>query len=192
VVAAVVIGIGVAMMGGDEDPGGNEAGGSTPSADQNTEPSAPASKPAKDEAELPKTDAKALKLAGSAQVASDIDGSRAEGGTYVAGLGVGASVTWTVDDIPKEGLYTFFAGFSVASKDRQEMTLLVNGKPFGNKLNMSNFAGSKDGFENGWQKTYAWPTLKKGTNTISLACQAGDKCDVLLDQFWLKKGKVTD
>ncbi|MFC4471845.1 carbohydrate-binding protein [Streptomyces xiangluensis] len=195
VVAAVVIGIGVAMLGdGDGENAGDNAAGSAPPAGQNTEPSASASKPAKDEdVKLPEIDAKALKLGGSAQVASDIDGSRAEGGTYVAGLNaVGSSVTWTVDDIPEEGLYTLFTGFSVASKDSQKMTLIVNGKPFGSKLNMSNFAGSKDGFENGWQKTYSWPTLKKGTNTISLACQAGDKCDVLVDQFWLKKGQVKD
>lgn len=193
VVAAVVIGIGIAMLGGDEDPGGNDAAGATPTAEQNTEPSESASKPAQDEdVKLPEIDAKTLKLGGSAQVASDVDGSRAEGGTYVAGLNaVGSTVTWTVNDIPEEGLYTLFAGYSVASKDRQEMTLIVNGKPFGSKLNMSNFAGAKD-FENGWQKTYAWPTLNKGTNTISLACQAGDKCDVLLDQLWLKKGQVKD
>jgi hypothetical protein len=193
VVAAVVIGIGVAMLGGDEDPGGNEASGSTPTAGQNTEPSASASKPAQDEdVKLPEIDAKALKLGGSAQVASDVDGSRAEGGTYVAGLNaVGSSVTWTVNDIPEKGLYTVFAGYSVAS-DGQEMTLIVNGKPFGSKMNMSNFSGAPKDFEKGWQKTYAWPTLKKGTNTISLSCEAGDKCDVLLDQMWLKKGQVKD
>ncbi|GAB2993293.1 CBM35 domain-containing protein [Streptomyces pseudoechinosporeus] len=191
VVAAVVIGIGVAMLGGDEDPPGDDAAGSTPTAEQNTQPSPSASKPAQNEdVKLPEIDAKALKLEGAATVASDVKGASAEGGSYVGLNAVGSKVTWTVNDIPEDGVYTVFAGYSVAGDD-QEMTLIVNGKPFGSKLNMSNFAEAKD-FEKGWQKTYAWPTLNKGSNTISLSCEAGDKCDVLLDQLWLKKGQVKD
>ncbi|MDH6628870.1 hypothetical protein M2271_006705 [Streptomyces sp. LBL] len=194
VVAAVVIGIGVAMMnGGDDDDdkaGGNEAS-TTPTTSQSSEPSPSASGSKASEAELPTTDAKLLRLAGGAVTASDVEGASAEGGVYVTGLNtVGSEITWSVNGIPKPGTYTLFAGYSVPGKD-QEMTLTVNGKVFGNKMNLSNFARAGDGdYAKGWTQTYAWPTLAEGTNTISLSCQNGDKCDVLLDQLWLKAGQV--
>ncbi|MFJ6692528.1 carbohydrate-binding protein [Streptomyces sp. NPDC091294] len=195
VVAAVVIGIAVAMTssGSDDDKGGTEAGGDpAPTQSASTEPSPSASDDAeKEEAELPSVDAKAMRLAGSASLASDVEGAQSDGGVYVANLNQpGASVTWTVDGIPEDGLYTLFTTYSAAGED-QSMTLTVNGKEFGSKLNLGNFAHAEDGdFAKGWTKTYAWPTLNKGTNTITLSCADGDKCNVLLDQFSLKKGKV--
>jgi hypothetical protein len=196
VVAAVVIGIAVAMTssGSDDDKGGDEAGGDpTPTQSQSTDPSPSASEGAEEEAELPAVDAKAMRLAGAASLASDVEGAQSAGGVYVANLNQpGASVTWTVDGIPEDGLYTLFTGYSAAGED-QSMTLTVNGKEFGSKLNLGNFAHAEDGdFAKGWTKTYAWPTLNKGTNTISLSCADGDKCNVLLDQFSLKKGQVKD
>ncbi len=194
VVAAVVIGIAVAMTssGSDDDKGGNEAGGdASPTQSQSSEPSPSASESAEDEVELPSIDAKAMRLGGSASLASDVEGAESDGGVYVANLNQpGSSVTWTVDGIPEDGLYTLFTTYSAAGED-QSMTLTVNGKEFGSKLNLGNFAGAKDGdFAKGWTKTYAWPTLSKGTNTITLSCADGDKCNVLLDQFSLKKGQV--
>ncbi|MGW1557541.1 carbohydrate-binding protein [Streptomyces sp. NPDC002144] len=190
VVAAVVIGIGVAIMGGD-DSDNKASGGSTPttSTSQSAQPSRSASASAA--ADLPKTDAKDLQLGGGATVASDVEGAKSDGGSYVTNLNnQGASATWTIDGIPKAGVYTVFAYFSAAGED-QSMTLSVNGKTFGSKLNLGNFAHAKDGdFAHGWTKTYAWPSLKQGTNTITLSCQAGDKCNVLLDQLWLKAGQV--
>jgi hypothetical protein len=195
VVAAVVIGIGVAMANGsDEDKSGDQTGGVTPTQSQSSEPSPSAGGGDKaDKAELPTIDAKALRLEGGATLAQDVEGAQSDGGIYVANLNqVGSTVTWTVDGVPKEGVYTVFARYSVAGED-QEMTLTVNGKPFGSKLNMGNFTGAEDGdFAKGWTKTYAWPSLNKGTNTISVSCQAGDKCNVLLDQLWLKEGQVKD
>ncbi|MGW7278042.1 carbohydrate-binding protein [Streptomyces sp. NPDC054844] len=196
VVAAVVIGIAVAMTssGSDDDKGGDEAGGGTaPTQSDTTGPSPSASDGAEDEVKLPAVDAKALRLSPGVATASEIDGARSDGGVYVANLNQpGASVTWTVDGIPEDGLYTLFAGYSAAGED-QSMTLTVNGKEFGSKLNLGNFTGAEDGdFAKGWTKTYAWPTLNKGTNTISLSCADGDKCNVLLDQFSLKKGQVKD
>ncbi|GAA4006350.1 CBM35 domain-containing protein [Streptomyces marokkonensis] len=196
VVAAVVIGIAVAMTssGSEDDKGGDEAGGGStanPTQSESTEPSPSASDGAEEEAELPATDAKSLRLSPGVATASEVEGARSDGGVYVANLNKpGASVTWTVDGIPEEGLYTLFTGYSTAGED-QSMTLTVNGKEFGSKLNMSNFTGAEDGdFAKGWTTTYAYPTLNKGTNTISLSCADGDKCNVLLDQFSLKKGKV--
>src|SRR5690606_29645739 len=112
VVAAVVIGIGVAMIGGDKEAGGtgNEAG-SAPSQAQPEDPTASASESGKDnEVELPKIDAKALRLEGGAVTASDIKGAKADGGVYVAGFNkVGAKVVWTINGIEKAGTYRFYA-----------------------------------------------------------------------------------
>ncbi|MEU0384119.1 carbohydrate-binding protein [Streptomyces chartreusis] len=194
VVAAVVIGIGVAMLGGDKDKGdSNDQAGTTPTQSQNSKPSPSSSKSGAAQAELPKIDAKALRLGGGASLAQDVKGAQSDGGIYVGNLNqVGSSVTWTVNGVPKDGAYTVFARYSAVDED-QEMTLTVNGKPFGTKLNMGNFTHTSDGdFAKGWTKTYAWPTLNKGTNTITVSCQDGDKCNVLLDQLWLKAGQVKD
>ncbi|MFF0105424.1 carbohydrate-binding protein [Streptomyces hirsutus] len=198
VVAAVVIGISVAMIGGDDDKddkSGNQADAS-PTQGQTTEPSSPpASGDDKEEeaAELPKIDAKELSPSGGAALAQDVEGAQSEGGTYVTNLNQpGAGVTWTVDGIPEDGTYTVFVRYSTTD-DPQSMTLTVNGKEFGSKLNMDNFARAKDGdFAKGWTQTYVWPTLNKGTNTLSVSCADGDKCNVLLDQFSLKVGQVKE
>ncbi|GGM03428.1 hypothetical protein GCM10010129_53590 [Streptomyces fumigatiscleroticus] len=193
VVAAVVVGIAVAMTGGDTDGGDDDTqadAGPTQSASASPSPSASSS--AEEQADLPTIDAKALRLGGTASLASDVKGAQSDGGIYVANLNqTGSSVTWTVDSIPKSGVYTLFTRYSTAG-EAQSMTLTINGKEFGSKLNMDNFAGAKDGdFSKGWTQTYAYPSLNKGTNTISVSCQDGDKCNVLLDQLWLKEGQVT-
>ncbi|MGK5692542.1 carbohydrate-binding protein [Streptomyces sp. URMC 128] len=194
VVAAVVIGIGVAMLGGekDKDEPDNQANPG-PTQSQASKPSPSSSKSGESKVDLPKIDAKALRLGGGASLAQDVKGAQSDGGIYVGNLNqVGSSVTWTVNGIPKDGAYTVFARYSTVDED-QEMTLTVNGKPFGSKLNMGNFTHTSDGdFTKGWTKTYAWPTLNKGTNTITVSCQDGDKCNVLLDQLWLKAGQVKD
>lgn len=191
VVAAVVIGIGVAMAGGDDNDKASGSGASTtPSTSQSSEPSASSSSSAA-AADLPKIDAKALNLGTGVTTASDVEGATSAGGVYVTGLNqTGASVTWNVSGIPKDGVYTLFATYSTVDED-QSMTLTVNGKAFGSKLNLGNFANAKDGdFSKGWTKTYAYPSLNKGTNTISISCADGDKCNVLLDQLSLKEGQV--
>ncbi|MGW1724854.1 carbohydrate-binding protein [Streptomyces sp. NPDC002306] len=190
VVAAVVIGIAVAMAGGDDDKKAGDQASTEPSTSESASPSASSSASA-EAGELPKIDAKALRLGGTAALASDVQGAEAGGGIYVGNLNqVGNSVTWTVNSIPEDGDYTLFAHYSVPGQD-QSMTLTINGKQFGSKLNLGNFAHGADGdFSKGWTKTFAYPTLTKGTNTISVSCQDGDKCNVLLDQLWLKKGQV--
>ncbi|MET9506827.1 carbohydrate-binding protein [Streptomyces sp. NPDC006622] len=192
VVAAVVIGIAVAMANGDsgdDDKAGGEVS-AAPTVSQSASPSASSSGSAEDEVELPAVDAKALRLGGVAALASGVEGAQADGGIYVALNQVGNSVTWSVDGIPEDGAYTLFAHYSTAGED-QSMTLTVNGKKFGQPLSMKNFAHAAEGdFAKGWTTTFAWPSLTKGTNTISLSCENGDKCNVLLDQFWLKKGQV--
>ncbi|MDG9707460.1 carbohydrate-binding protein [Streptomyces sp. DH10] len=194
VVAAVVIGIGVAMLGGEKDKDQpDDQAGTTPTQSQNAKPSPSPSKAGESKVDLPTIDAKALRLGGGATLAQDVKGAQSDGGIYVGNLNQpGSSVTWTVNGVPKDGAYTVFARYSTVDED-QEMTLTVNGKPFGDKLNLGNFTHTSDGdFTKGWTKTYAWPTLNKGTNTITVSCGDGDKCNVLLDQLWLKAGQVKD
>ncbi|MFF3819820.1 CBM35 domain-containing protein [Streptomyces bluensis] len=192
VVAAVVIGISVAMLGGDdsENTGGDTGASSTPPADGSAEPSQSSSEKANDDAdaELPKIDAKALLLGGGATTASDISGAKADGGTYVTGFNTpGASVTWNVNGIPKKDQYRLYVNYGVPGKDANA-TLSVNGTAQTRPLNMSNFAKGPEGdYEKGWTNTYALVELNKGTNTIKISCEQGNQCDVNLDQLYLVK-----
>ena len=189
VVAAVVIGIGVAMIGGDDDDKGGNQAGASPSVSQSAEPSqSSTTAAADDQAELPKSDAKALKLTGTV-TASDIVGAKADGGIYVTNFNqVGASVTWTPSGIPKDGKYTLYVGYGVPGKDMSS-TLSINGAAQGRKINMANFAHGPEGdYEKGWTSTWSNIQLNKGTNEIKISCEQGDTCDFNLDQVWLIKG----
>jgi hypothetical protein len=190
VVAAVVIGIGIAMLGGDsDDDKGGSASDSTPTASDSAEPSQSADQQAGDEADLPTIDAKALKLEGGAGTASDVKGAKAAGGVYVTNFNqAGAGVTWTVNDIPKSGKYTVYTGYSVPGVDANA-TLTINGKAQTNPVDLKNWTGAAQGdYEKGWTKTYNYIQLNKGTNTIKVSCEQGNQCDAFLDQLWLVKG----
>ncbi|GED86252.1 carbohydrate-binding protein [Streptomyces sp. 6-11-2] len=192
VVAAVVIGIGVAMIGDDSGKkDDNQAGGTSPTATQSTEPSPSASSSAPSDGALPKTDAEALQLDGGATKASDIKGAQAAGGVYVTNFNnVGASVTWTIDGIPEDGKYTVFVGYGVPGRDGTA-TLTVNGAVSSRPINLNNWAHAAEGdYEKGWTKTYNWIQLNKGANTIKISCEQGNQCDANLDQLWLAKGWV--
>ncbi|MET9829499.1 CBM35 domain-containing protein [Streptomyces sp. NPDC006385] len=194
VVAAVVIGISVAMLGGgegDKDQGGNEAQ-SDPTQSQSAESSpSQGGDQAANEEDLPAIDAKALALAGGATTASDIKGAKADGGVYVTGFNqVGSSVTWTANGIPKSGKYTVFVGYSVPGKD-QNATLTVNGTAANTPVDLKNWAGAAEGdYEKGWTETFNYVQLNKGTNTIKVSCEQGNQCDALIDRLWLVKGWV--
>ncbi|MET8246033.1 carbohydrate-binding protein [Streptomyces sp. NPDC005202] len=192
VVAAVVIGIGVAMIGDNsDDKGDNTAGGSTPTTSQSTAPSPSASNSAASADNLPTIDAKALLLGGGATTASDVKGAKADGGVYVTGFNqVGASVTWNVNGIPADGKYTLFVGYGVPGKDGTA-TLTVNGTPSTTPVKLKNWADAPEGdYEKGWTKTFNWIQLNKGTNSIKISCEQGNQCDANLDQLWLVKGWV--
>ncbi|MET9495708.1 carbohydrate-binding protein [Streptomyces sp. NPDC006552] len=191
VVAAVVIGIGVAMMSADSGDDKGEAGSKPSGGSQTVEPSATPSKSAPaGPADLPKTDAKALKLDGGTTTASDVQGAKAAGGVYVAGFSqVGASVTWTVNDIPKDGAYRLYVNYGVPGKD-SDATINVNGTKQTRPLNMDNFAHAKEGdWEKGWTNTWAIVQLTKGTNAIAVSCEQGNTCNANIDQMWLAKDK---
>ncbi|MBL1110227.1 carbohydrate-binding protein [Streptomyces sp. 5-8] len=196
VVAAVVIGIGIAMINGntDDDKPGNQADAGATQSQSHSQAPSPSGSGSAAPGELPKVDGgdAGLQLAGGAAGASDVTGARSADGKYVGGLNqAGASVTWTVKDIPEDGPYTLFVNYSATGED-QSMSVIVNGKEFGSKVGFKNWRHAADGdFAQGWTKSYVWPDLKKGPNTIAVSCQPGDKCNVLIDQMWIKKGHVT-
>jgi hypothetical protein len=189
VVAAVVIGIGVAMLGGDKDKDdASDEVGTKPTQSQDAKPSPSASKGGESKVDLPKTDAKALRLSPGMTTASDIKGAKADGGVYVTGLNqVGAKVTWTVDGIEKAGSYRLYVRYGIPGVDANA-TLVVNGDAQDRPVNMKNFGGLPKGdWEKGWQETWSNVNLTKGTNTIEIACNEGNQCDAVLDQLWLQK-----
>jgi hypothetical protein len=190
VVAAVVIGIGVAMLGGDKDKDkASDEVGTSPTQSEEPKPSPSASKAGAAKQDLPKTDAKALRLSPGMTTASDFKGAKADGGVYVTGFNqVGAKVTWTVDGIEKAGSYRLYVRYGVPGVDA-DGTLVVNGKANPQPLSMKNFGGTPKGdWEHGWKETWATVNLTKGTNTIELACNEGNQCDAVLDQFYVAKG----
>ncbi|GHH85896.1 hypothetical protein GCM10018793_55620 [Streptomyces sulfonofaciens] len=190
VVAAVVIGISVAVLSGQDDDKESPKAGSGPSAADSAQPSetTPAHQSG-DTGKLPKADAKALRLDGGTVTASDIKGAKADGGVYVAGLNQpGASATWTVNGIPDSGKYTLFIGYGVPGKDATA-TLTVNGTAQTSPLSLKNWANAAQGdWEKGWTRSYAYVELNKGTNTLKISCEQGNQCDANLDQVWLEKG----
>jgi hypothetical protein len=189
VVAAVVIGIAIAMTGGGDDDKGGDQAGSTPTASQSAAPTQEETKGSDKPKDLPKLDAKALNLGGGVTTASDIKGAKADGGVYVTGFNhVGASVVWTFSGIEKAGKYTLNINYGVPGKDANA-TLTINGTAQDRPLNMKNFAKAAEGdYEKGWTNTWADITLNKGTNTIQISCGEGNQCDANFDQLWLESG----
>ncbi|MBZ3907965.1 CBM35 domain-containing protein [Streptomyces griseiscabiei] len=193
VVAAVVIGIGVAMLGGDDSDSasGDDTGSSTaPSAQESTDPS-PTAEKSKDpkSTELPKAEAKTLLLGGSAVTASDIAGAKSDGGFYVTNFNsVGSSITWKMEDVPAGGKYTLYVIYGVPGK-KADATLSINGTAQTRPLNLDNFAKAPEGdYEKGWTNTYASIQLNKGSNEVKISCEDGNSCDVNFDQLYLEKG----
>ncbi|MEW2304547.1 CBM35 domain-containing protein [Streptomyces sp. NPDC006655] len=191
VVAAVVIGISVAMINGSGDKNKASGASTTPTQSEAVSPSPSSTSSVSASGELPKIDAKALRLDGGATLASDVKGANAAGGTYVTGFNtVGASVTWTVNGIPDSGKYSVYVAYSVPGKDATA-TLTVNGTASDTPVGMQNYAHAASGdYTKGWTRTYNYVQLNKGTNTIKLSCEQGNQCDALLDQMWLVKGWV--
>ncbi|MCX5586065.1 CBM35 domain-containing protein [Streptomyces erythrochromogenes] len=193
VVGAVVIGIGAALAFGDkgkaEDKGNDTAnGGQQSAAPKDPASPTPSTKPS--QAPLPKGEAAGagMVLTGGAKLDSTVPGSKSSGGQYVAGFNQpGAALTWTVD-VPEAGDYTLFVNYGVPGKDGKA-TLTVNGQTPTQGLNLANFAKAADGaWDKGWTRTYAWITLKKGSNAMKISCEPGNQCDVIFDQLELASG----
>ncbi|MFJ4435046.1 CBM35 domain-containing protein [Streptomyces sp. NPDC088923] len=197
VVCAVAVGITVAVVTGGSGDDKQAAKDPAPSATaseghggegDDKQPGDDASKEPVEE--LPKADAKTLQLSGGPSVASDVEGAKADGGSYVAGFNKpGAKLTWNVS-VPKAGEYTVFLDYGVPGKD-QQASLYVNG---GDRrdLSLKNWAQAPEGdWEKGWTTSYVFANLTKGTNAISFSCDQGDSCDANFDRVWLKAGHVT-
>ncbi|WKE71038.1 CBM35 domain-containing protein [Streptomyces sp. WP-1] len=187
VVAAVVIGIGVAMLNGSSDDKSDNQAGTTPTHSRSTDPTPTSSSSAG--GALPKVDAadSSVQLAGGTAVATNVKGAKGAGGRYVAGLNqVGASVTWNVGDVQKAGSYRLYVRYAIPGEDANA-TVTVNGKSNQQPLGMKNFIGSPKGdFEKGWQTTWAPVTLNRGSNTVTIACGQGNQCNALIDQLWVQ------
>lgn len=127
-------------------------------------------------------------LTGGARLESTVPGSKSSGGQYVAGFNQpGAALTWTVD-VPEAGEYTLFVNYGVPGKPGKA-TLTVNGQSPNQSLNLDNFAKAADGaWDKGWTRTFAWITLKKGSNAMKISCEPGNQCDVVFDQLELAGG----
>lgn len=195
VVGAVVIGIGAALAFGDKDKDKDkdraDGGGQQSAAPQNPSPT-PSGSPKPSAAPLPKGEAAGagMVLSGGAQLQSAVPGSKSSGGQYVGNFNqTGAALTWTVD-VPEAGDYTLFVNYAVPGKDGKA-TLTVNGQSPSQSMNLSNFAKAADGaWDKGWTRTYAWITLKKGTNAMKISCEPGNQCDAIFDQLELGSGHV--
>ncbi|MFI1965823.1 carbohydrate-binding protein [Streptomyces pathocidini] len=195
VVAAVVIGIGVAMLsngggGKDEADGPTQSTGGASQESQG--PSEAPAEPDKDDAKpfaSKKVDAASLRIKGPTTAASDIQGARSETGSYLMMSGPGASATWTVN-VPKDGQYTLFVGYSVPGKDAAT-TLVLNSKVREAPTQLKNYAMAKEGaWDKGWTRSFAYVELNKGTNTIEFYSMTDNQTQYALDQVWLKEGQV--
>ncbi|MGP3687654.1 CBM35 domain-containing protein [Streptomyces sp. IBSNAI002] len=191
VVGAVAIGIGAALAFGDDgkEKSGDTAGGQQSAAPQNSSSPAPSDAPKPSEAPLPKADfaGAGMSLTGGAMLQNTVPGAKSAGGQYVGGLNAqGAAATWTLD-VPKAGGYKLKMTYGVPGKDATT-TLTVNGEAQARAVNMKNFSKAAEGdWAKGWTNTWSSVQLKQGTNTIRISCEAGNQCDVLLDQLWLEK-----
>ncbi|WP_299535548.1 carbohydrate-binding protein [uncultured Streptomyces sp.] len=191
VVAVVLIGIGAALMTGDdgEDDRATDQASSSAAPSAGTDESAsPKATESKEPVELPEQDAAALTLGGTATLDNTVPGAKSASGQYISLNEVGRSATWTLD-VPEAGEYTLYVTYGVPGKDAKT-TLTVNSeKP--RSINMKNFAHAAEGdLAKGWTSTYAWVNLTKGSNTLKLSCETGDQCDANLDQLSLKAGHL--
>ncbi|WP_330331762.1 carbohydrate-binding protein [Streptomyces sp. NBC_00536] len=194
VVAAVAIGIGAAVIWGNDNKDQNKADGKDKGTTQSQSQQPPSSTSPSGSASpsagpaLPKADAtgSGFALAGGASVQNAVPGAKSSTGQYVGGFNKpGASLTWSLD-VPKAGNYKLKMTYGVPGKDGTT-TLTVNGEAQTRPINMKNWANAKPGeWDKGWTNTYSLVDLKAGANTVKISCEAGNQCDVLIDQLWLE------
>lgn len=190
VAICVIVGV-VAMSGDDKDKKDNAESSTPPPASPSAPPSseAPSSAPpsSANPTKFGETEAEEAELKGDARMEATAGGFSGSG--YVAGLTTqGSSITVTFD-APKKGTYSVFVRYANPeatsdSKDqnrpKQMMTVLANGEAKYGQLNMYGTGGADK-----WWTTYRTVDLNKGENTVSLACNAGDTCNVTVDKMWV-------
>ncbi|MFD6421176.1 carbohydrate-binding protein [Streptomyces sp. NPDC060198] len=189
VVAVVLIGIAAALTtgDGDKDDKKNDASASVAPSGDTQKSESPEPSASDEPVELPKQDAAALSLGGTASLENTIPGAKSASGRYISLNEVGRSATWTVN-VPEAGAYTLYVTYGVPGKDAKT-TLTVNAEA-PRSINMKNYAQAAEGdAAKGWTNTYAFVNLAKGSNTLKLSCEVGDLCDANLDQLSLKAGQ---
>ncbi|GAA1896692.1 CBM35 domain-containing protein [Streptomyces sodiiphilus] len=194
VVAAVVIGVGAAILFSGDDEDGDRAGGdATPTAgsdakggdegEDDTDES-DEEEPEEEPEELPSVEVTALELSNGARLDSSIDGARSADGSYVTDMNLpGATLSWTFDFQGEPGDYRLYVGYSLP-KGNQALSFAVNTQIRDDKLTMDDYAEADDWAKN-WVRTYRIINLDQGQNTIHIGCDQGDKCDVIIDQIWI-------
>ncbi|MFG2566413.1 carbohydrate-binding protein [Streptomyces sp. NPDC048567] len=191
VVAVVLIGIGAALMtsDGDKDKKAEANTSQGPGSEVEESPTPETSPSSSAPVELPKQDAAALLLGGSAELDNSVKGAKSANGQYINLNEVGRSATWSVE-VPEAGEYTLFVTYGVPGKDAKTSLTVNQEDP--RSINMKNFANAPEGdLEKGWTTTYAYVNLVKGANTLMISCNEGDQCDANLDQLSLKAGHQT-
>ncbi|MCX5200425.1 carbohydrate-binding protein [Streptomyces sp. NBC_00237] len=185
VVAAVVIGIGVALINGKDKPEDKASGkdGATSGQQQKPSPTAEPTEGDKPPTELPKSDAALLMLSPGLSAVKDVPGATSDSKTYVPLSQPNSSATWTVK-VPEAGQYKLSVDYGVPGRDTKA-DLTVNGKPHQTGLRMKNFANAQaDAWDKGWTNTWAQVSAKQGENTFVISCPAG--CEVNLDRVALQ------
>lgn len=186
VVAAVVVGIGAAVVFNSDGKADDKADAKPgASAGPSQKKQGAKGEGQKTPQGLPKENAAKLQLAGGPTTTNQVPGAKSPGGNYVTGFNTpGASATWSVN-VDKPGKYRLYAQYGVPGKD-MHLSLAVNGRPHQTGVSMKNYAGAPEGdWAKGWQNTWSLVDLDKGTNTLKMSCESGDQCDVNLDQVWL-------
>ncbi|MFJ5841185.1 CBM35 domain-containing protein [Streptomyces shenzhenensis] len=192
VVAAVVVGISVAMLSNTDDGTSGDAPSASASTDgAGSQESASPSPSATAVSEPGVQDAAVLTLGGGARVSTEFSGARSDGGKYVDQMTqVGASVTWNVD-VPKSGTYDLWIRYANAEKDAASATTVVNGKALSYKADLKNYG--KEGDWNAWYRSYVSVRLDEGANAVAVTCGQGDACHFNLDQLaLLQEGQKPD
>ncbi|MFD7509611.1 carbohydrate-binding protein [Streptomyces sp. NPDC059853] len=210
VVAAVVVGVGAAVIfsNGDNDDSNQsqEDPPAGPTGDQQDEDTNPEEEDPGDEeededgdpdAELPTadiTDPGEVTLSAGAVLESNIPGARSGSGAYVGGMNNhNATVSWTIDFQGEPGQYYFNMGYTV--KGDQSLSFAVNSEIRNDKIDAKDFNGphieDSDGLDKRWTRTWKLVDLEPGENTFHIGCTTGDKCDVYIDKLWITDEQVT-
>ncbi|UGQ14840.1 hypothetical protein LO772_15450 [Yinghuangia sp. ASG 101] len=195
-IVAICVIVGVVAMSGDDKDGKDTAGPSTPaapttSAPPSSEPPTSAPPSSGQPTKFGETEAEEAALQGGARMEATAGGFSGAG--YVGGLNSPGSGIMVTFDAPKKGQYSLFVRYAnpeatsdsgAANRPKQQMTVLANGEAKYGQLNMYGTGGADK-----WWTTYRTVDLNEGENTVTLACQAGDTCNVTVDKMWVGENK---
>lgn len=205
VVAAVVVGVGAAVIfsNGDSDDSDQSQGDPTvdPTDDHRDEDTNPEEEDPGDEeededgdpdAELPTADITSdIQLSAGAVLESNIPGARSPSGAYIGGMNNhNATMTWVIDFQGEPGQYYFNVGYTLLSD--QSLSFAVNSEIRNDKFDLRKWVTTADDLEGNWTRDYRLVDLEPGENTFHIGCTAGDKCDVYIDRVWITKDHPDD